>query len=373
MITLDINGQRHSVLRTLDTPLLWVLREDLALKGAKYGCGVGVCGACTVCVDDEARHACVLTLAEVVGKRIVTIEGLSARPNRVIPAWIAEQASQCGYCQPGQIMTAAALLARNPSPSSEEVNAVMSKVLCRCGTYQRIRRAIDTAMRNEGETVGPAANRARTAGADEISLNNRLRIATDGTVTLIVDRSEMGQGINTGLAMLAAEELEIDLAQLRTESAPAHPNYFNPMLGEQVTGGSTSVRAAWKPLREAAAKTRERLVAAAALAWKVPRSTCRAEHGAVIHLPTGRRAGYGDLAKHAAALPVPSRVRLKRPDAFRVIGTSQPRLEAPGTRIRTRHIRQRRIAAGNAGSRGRAVPCLRRHGEDGRYWPSARY
>lgn len=328
MVTLDINGQQCSVRRSLDTPLLWVLREDLALKGTKYGCGTGACGICTVHVEDEPRHACVLPLAEVVGKRIVTIEGLAARPNRVISAWIAEQASQCGYCQPGQIMAASALLAQSSLPTDEEINAAMSKVLCRCGTYQRIRRAIGRAALDDGEALPPTIKRSPAPGAGE-EFNRWLRIAADGTVTLVIDRSEMGQGVMTGLAMLVAEELEIDLSQLRTEFAPAHPDYSNAMLGEQLTGGSTSLRAAWKPLREAAAETRERLVAAAAATWNVPRRECRAEEGAVLHFPTGRRIGYGELAPRAAAQPVPSGVRLKRPNACRLIGTSQPRLDLP--------------------------------------------
>jgi isoquinoline 1-oxidoreductase beta subunit len=329
MVTLDVNGQRHPVRRSLETPLLWILREDLALRGTKYGCGIGVCGTCTVHVDGEACHACVTTLAEVAGKQIVTIEGLAQRPNRIISAWIAEQASQCGYCQPGQIMTAAALLPQSPSPTDAEIDAAMCKVLCRCGTYQRIRRAVRRAALDQSEPTPQAIEPTSTASVGEVTFNRWLRIAADGTVTLVIDRSEMGQGAMTGLAMLAAEELNIDLAQLRTEFAPAHPDYFNPMLGEQVTGGSTSVRAAWKPLREAAAETRERLVAAAAASWRVPPRECRAEHGSVMHLPTRRRLGYGDVAQRAATQPVPSSVRLKRLDAFRLIGTSQPRLDLP--------------------------------------------
>jgi isoquinoline 1-oxidoreductase beta subunit len=329
MVTLDVNGQRHSVPRSPDTPLLWVLREDLSLKGTKYGCGIGVCGICSIHVDGEARHACVTTVGEVVGKKVVTIEGLAQRPDRVFSAWIAEQASQCGYCQPGQIMTAAALLARSPSPTDDEINAAMSKVLCRCGTYQRIRGAIRRAALGKTPAVGHGKEQTSTGSAAEVIFNRWLRIAADGTITVIIDRSEMGQGVMTGLAMLAAEELEIDLAQLRTEFAPAHPHYFNAMLGEQMTGGSTSVRAAWMPLREAAAQTRQRLVAAAAATWKVPQRECRAEQGAIVHLPTRRRLGYGDLAASAAAQLVPSTVRLKQPEAFRLIGTSPPRLDIP--------------------------------------------
>lgn len=329
MVTLNVNGRQCVVHRSPEASLLWTLREDLALKGTKYGCGVGVCGVCTVHVDGEAHHACVTTLADVLGKQIVTIEGLAQRSNRVIAAWIAEQASQCGYCQPGQIMTAAALLGRHPSPSDAQVEAAMSKVLCRCGAYQRIGRAIHKAALAESKVVAQATQPKSDVGGDEVAFNRWLRIGADGMVTLVIDRSEMGQGAATGLAMLAAEELEIDLAQLRTEFAPAHPDYFNPILGVQVTGGSTSVRAAWEPLRKAAAETRERLVTAAAATWHVPRSECRAEHGAVVHLPSRRRVGYGELTRSAAAQKAPRNIRLKRPDGFRLIGTPQPRIDLP--------------------------------------------
>lgn len=328
MVTLDVNGQKVPVRGPLDSPLLWVLREELGLKGTKYGCGIGVCGSCTVHVDGEACHACVTTLAEVAGKKILTIEGIAQRPNHLISAWIAEQASQCGYCQPGQIMTAAALLARNPAPTDAEIDAAMSKVLCRCGAYQRIRRAIRSAQRNKVEAVPQATERASRA-VKEAVFNRWIRIATDGMVTLIIDRSEMGQGASTGLAMLAAEELGVDLAQMRTEFAPAHPDYVNPLLGEQATGGSTSIRAAWEPLREAAAETRERLVAAAAAAWDVKKSECRVERGAVIHVASGRPIGFGELAERAVARAAARKVRLKQPDTFQIIGTSQPRLDLP--------------------------------------------
>ena len=171
MVTLDVNGQQYPVRSSLDSPLLWTLREDLRLRGTKYGCGTGICGTCTVHVDGEARHACVTTVAEVVGKRIATIEGLAQHPSRVISAWIAEQVSQCGYCQPGQIMMATALLARNPSPTDAEIDAAMSKVLCRCGTYQRIRRAIGRAALDRSVTHPQAIEPTSIAGTREVTLN----------------------------------------------------------------------------------------------------------------------------------------------------------------------------------------------------------
>jgi isoquinoline 1-oxidoreductase alpha subunit len=138
-----VNGQLYAVEAAPDTPLLWVLRDTLGLTGTKYSCGQGLCGACTVHIDGEPFRSCVTPIASVDGKSITTIEGLS--PDGTHPlqvAWIEEQVPQCGYCQPGQIMTAAALLAKTPQPTDDDIDAAMAGNLCRCGTYQRIRRAI---------------------------------------------------------------------------------------------------------------------------------------------------------------------------------------------------------------------------------------
>jgi isoquinoline 1-oxidoreductase beta subunit len=330
VFTLNVNGQDRQVDAPAEMPLLWALRDTVGLRGTKYGCGVGVCGICAVHADGEPVRACVTTVAEVAGKRLVTIEGLTAEPrNRLIEAWLAERVSQCGYCQPGQIMAAAALLARHPSPTNADIDQAMSGVVCRCGTYQRIRRAIEraAARTNDAAAAVPYAKPPPPA-RPEVTLNPWIRIAADGTITLVAGQSEMGQGASTGLAMLVAEELDVDLAQIRYEAAPADRAYVNPSFGEQLTGGSTSIRAWWRPLREAAAAARERLIAAAADGWALRRKDCRAERGTVVHIPTGRRFGYGELAARAAALPAPRSVRLKQPHDFHVIGTLQPRLDS---------------------------------------------
>ena len=148
--SLNINGQNQTVDVHPDTPLLWALRDTLGLKGTKYSCGNGLCGSCTVHIDGEAKRSCIVPISEAAGHNITTIEGLSAQGDHPLQrAWIAENVSQCGYCQPGQIMAAAALLAATPDPSDDEIDAVMSGNLCRCGTYQRIRRAIHRAAREE--------------------------------------------------------------------------------------------------------------------------------------------------------------------------------------------------------------------------------
>jgi aerobic-type carbon monoxide dehydrogenase small subunit (CoxS/CutS family) len=143
---LSVNGREYAVDVAADTPLLWVLRERLGLTGTKYGCGIAQCGACTVLVNGAAIRSCVTPVSAVIGKEITTIEGLSAdRSHPLQKAWIDEDVPQCGYCQSGQIMAAAALLARKKAPSDTDIDSAMSGILCRCGTYQRIRRAIHRA------------------------------------------------------------------------------------------------------------------------------------------------------------------------------------------------------------------------------------
>jgi len=144
--TLTVNGRRQTVEAAPDTPLLWVLRDALQLTGTKYGCGEGVCGACTVHENNRAVRSCLVPVADAAGRSFVTIEGLS--PDGSHPcqrAWIEEDVAQCGYCQPGMIMTAAALLHATPSPSDAEIDAAMSVSVCRCGTFDRMRRAIHLA------------------------------------------------------------------------------------------------------------------------------------------------------------------------------------------------------------------------------------
>jgi len=332
-IGLKVNGEDRQFRGSADTPLLWVLRDAFGLKGAKYGCGVGVCGSCVVLVQGEPRHACTLPVAEAAGKTVLTVEALTREPQPpLVQAWIAEQVPQCGYCQPAQLLTASWLLERHPRPSDAKIDEAMSHVLCRCGTYPRIRRAIHRAA---AWSAAEPAQRTDALGAlpageaDGVTLGPWLRIGRDGGVTLRVDRSEMGQGVISGLAMLVAEELEVGLDRIRIEFAPAAPEYANPLIGEQVTGGSTSVRAAWEVLRRSSAGARERLIAAAAALWNVKRGECLAEAGEVIHSRSGRRVPYAALAAAAAARRAPRAVKLKQPSKFRLIGRPVPRLEVP--------------------------------------------
>ena len=148
MISLTVNGRHHNVDVSADMPLLWVIRDVVGLTGTKFGCGLSQCGACTVHLNGEPVRSCVTPASSAVGKKVTTIEGLSPTASHALQvAWIAEQVPQCGYCQSGQLMSAAALLTKHPNPTDADIDAAMSGNICRCGTYQRIRRAIHRAAR----------------------------------------------------------------------------------------------------------------------------------------------------------------------------------------------------------------------------------
>ena len=149
-IILSVNGEIYTLDVDSDTPLLWVLRDQVGLKGTKFGCGLGICGACIVHLDGQATHSCITPVVSAAGRQITTIEGLS--PDGTHPlqqAWIAENVAQCGYCQTGQIMNAAAFLAIHPNPNDDDIRSAQSSVLCRCGTFQRILKAVSRVAAGE--------------------------------------------------------------------------------------------------------------------------------------------------------------------------------------------------------------------------------
>jgi len=156
-LTLRVNGSEKKVNVAPETPLLWVLRDTLALTGTKFGCGAGLCGACTVHVDGNPIRSCSTLVSQLAGKDVTTIEGLGVNGLHILQqAWIAEEVPQCGYCQTGQIMSAAALLAKTPNPSNEQITKAMNGNLCRCGTYERIRKAIRRAAGSSSAGNGNA-------------------------------------------------------------------------------------------------------------------------------------------------------------------------------------------------------------------------
>lgn len=151
MIDFELNGEAVSAASEPDTPLLWVIRDELKLKGTKYGCGIAMCGACAVHVDGVPMRSCVMPVKAVVGRAVTTIEGLATDAGRALQqAWVHEQVPQCGYCQSGQIMQAASLLEKTPQPTDEQISAAMNGNLCRCMAYTRIRKAIKTAASGGG-------------------------------------------------------------------------------------------------------------------------------------------------------------------------------------------------------------------------------
>jgi len=164
-ITLSVNGSDKKVSVPPETPLLWVLRDTLEMTGTKFGCGAGLCGACTVLIDGLARRSCKTQVSQAVGKQITTIEGLGANGLHPLQqAWIDEEVPQCGYCQVGQIMSAAALLKKNPHPSDEDISNAMEGNLCRCGTYQRIRKAIHRAAGDSPANAAAANSSLANSG-----------------------------------------------------------------------------------------------------------------------------------------------------------------------------------------------------------------
>jgi len=148
-LKLKVNGKVYEPDVEGDMPLLWVLRDYLGLTGTKFGCGIAICGACTVLIDGKAVRSCIIPVVNTTGQEITTIEGLDLDNNHPLQkAWVAEQVPQCGYCQSGQLMAAAALLNRNPAPSENEVEAEMNGIMCRCGTYPRIKKAIKSTLKS---------------------------------------------------------------------------------------------------------------------------------------------------------------------------------------------------------------------------------
>jgi isoquinoline 1-oxidoreductase subunit alpha len=153
MMVLSVNNKEYTVDVEPSTPLLWVIRDVIGLTGTKFGCGIGQCGACTIHLNGKATNACLIPVSQVIGKQIRTIEGLSDAVGQCLQqAWIGEDVVQCGYCQSGQIMLAATLLADNPHPTDSDIDRVMSRNICRCGTYQRIRKAIHIAANANGQS-----------------------------------------------------------------------------------------------------------------------------------------------------------------------------------------------------------------------------
>src|SRR5580692_6419122 len=363
---LTVNGAERSVTCEPDTPLLDVLRHDLGLAGPKFGCGMGLCGACFVLIDGRARSSCDLPVS-AVRDPVTTVEGLSGggRLHPVQQAFIDEQAAQCGYCSSGMVMAAVGLLRDRPAPTEREVLEALNGNLCRCGTHVRIVRAVQKAAAQAsgrpaaaypptGQVLAsqvPAADTPPGAGTRESTvrppvaesgvrssasplpadlaanpvLARWLDFSRDGAVTIRIGKVEYGQGIWTALAQVAAEELQVTLDRVRMApvSTATSPD-------EGVTAGSLSVEDSGSALRQACAQARDLLLAIAATKLGVARAALAVADGQIRAGGGPAGLSYWTLAEpgvldRPAGVPVPSRPA----GQWSVAGRSAPRLDIP--------------------------------------------
>jgi isoquinoline 1-oxidoreductase subunit beta len=341
---LVVNGAEVEVDdRHAKTPLLWVLRDVLGLPGTKFGCGAGFCAACTVLIDGRNTKSCQTATERAVETSITTIEG-AAGPvvDAVRDAWHRGNVVQCGYCQPGQTLAAVSLLESNPAPDDAKIDQWMSGNLCRCGTYPRIRAAIQEAAGtlaagdDPGPLVAPPELAVPRLTPDELAdpIHPYIRIHEDGTIVAYSSQIEMGQGIHTGLATIVAEELDAEFDSVMVVNAangggPPKDVYGNPDAGGalQITGASNSTKGFWIRYRTVAAQARARLAAAAAELWDVPADEVTFERGVVRHA-SGQEATFGQLAARAERLPVPDGVEPKDISDYRLIGGARLRVDS---------------------------------------------
>ena len=349
-IRFRLNGQPTALETEGNRTLLWVLRTDLGLTGTKYGCGAGVCGSCTVVVDGKAVRSCQSTLEEIQDAEVTTIEGL-ARDGALHPlqrAFVDHGGLQCGFCTPGMIMSAYGLLLADPRPSREKVMDAMEGNLCRCSAYKRILEAIESVARGEGRSgmspdldrrsflklvgggivvlvrLGPSPALAQGGGYPK-DLNAYLRIDEDGKVTVFSGKIEMGQGVMTSQAQMAAEELGVSLDAIEmvlgdTDRCP----------WDMGTWGSLTTRMFGPVLRAAAAEARSALLELAAEKLGAPRESLVVESGVVsVKGEPGRQVSYGALTKGQAIVrSVDEEAVLRAVGEFTVMGRSPLRLDA---------------------------------------------
>jgi CO/xanthine dehydrogenase Mo-binding subunit/aerobic-type carbon monoxide dehydrogenase small subunit (CoxS/CutS family) len=342
-ITLLVNGRTHRVYVEPDTPLLYVLRNDLGLKGAKFACGLEQCGACKVLIDGEAVPSCRIPVRSVQGREITTPEGLGTADglHPLQQAFIQEQAVQCGFCTPGMIIAAKALLDRNPRPTDAEIRAEMAGNLCRCGVYERVRRAIrratgqpvtsplyETTVR-EAEAFQPDAQSSSSVDAlprplvQTPDLDSWVRFNTDGTVTLFTGKVELGQDIKTSIAMIGADELDVSLERIRVVMADTAQS-----PDEGYTVSSMSLETSGNAIRYATAEVRQIALSVAHEELESPIERLAVTDGTIADPTTGRCVTYWDLF---AGKPFGTRVRgmgkPKGPEAYRIVGRPAERLD----------------------------------------------
>lgn len=374
----EVNGRPIAIEADSHYPLLWALRDDLKLTGTKFGCGIGECAVCLVDVDGKPSHSCITPVSQVVGKKVTTIEGIAhdGKLSVVQQAWIDEQVPQCGWCQSGQIMMAEALLRQHPTPTDAQIDGAMFQVLCRCGTYPRIKSAIKRASGQATGAVQPAGTLlpgcnvkvAKGAQASAAHVADGLRFGTfyreaghlanptkaiveqsadaptaaqkagtftpnywvtirrDGTTVIEASHSEQGQGILTGIMSAIVDEADSDWDKVEIYEAGLSSEA--PYIAHSITGGFTMMDDLAR-FRHAGATVRAMMKAAAASTWKVLEGEIETHKGVASHKPSGKKATYGDLVKVARDLPVPTDITLKTRAEWDLIGKWVPRVDIP--------------------------------------------
>jgi CO/xanthine dehydrogenase Mo-binding subunit len=334
-ITLTVNGQIHHLCVEPDTPLLYVLRNDLGLKGTKFGCGLEQCGACKILVGSEAVPSCRMSVRSVQGRKITTLEGLGTADDLHLlqHAFVEEQAVQCGFCTPGMIVAAKALLDRNPHPTDAEIRSEMAENLCRCGVYDRVLRAIKRAAGHpveprpyevtEREAEKPRAGSPPYTLTKTPDLDSWVRINADGTITLFTGKVELGQDLKTSIAMIGADELDVALERIRVVTADTAQS-----PDEGYTVSSMSLETSGNAIRYAAAEVRQIALSVAHEELEAPLESLTVTDGTITDPATGRSITYWDLfAGKRFGSQVSGAAQPKGAEAYRIVGRPAERLD----------------------------------------------
>src|SRR5829696_4247375 len=357
MARLTVNGKPHEVDVEPDTPLLWVLREQIGLTGTKYGCGIAQCGACTVHINGEAVRSCSLPVSEAEGKQVTTIEGLAQNGvlHKVQKAWLDHDVPQCGYCQTGMIMAVGASQGQGKADRRRHRLRHHQHLPVRhlpAGPRGNPRRCRERVTREAAMNEMPRMNRrsflvssaaaglslgfhiplGREAQAQALppEVNAWVVVKPDDTVIIRIARSEMGQGTLTGLAQLVAEELECDWSKVKWEYPTPGQNVARKRVwGDFFTAGSRGIRTSHEHVRKGGAAARQMLIQAAANEWKVPASECTAANSVITHRASNRSITFGKVAEAAGKLEAPAAadIKLKDPKDWKIAGKPLKRLD----------------------------------------------
>ena len=337
-IRLNVNGKSHSIQADPETPLLYVLRGALGLKGPKYGCGMERCGACMVLVDGAAVPSCQLPVAQASDLPITTVEGLGTAddPHPLQEAFVMEQAIQCGYCAAGMIIAAQGLLNRVRYPTNDDIREALADNLCRCGVYDRVRRAIRLRVaRPDARPIYEVRQMEPLPDADvrldlphplqnDPSLDSWIQIGPEGTITVFSGKIEIGQGLQTALSQIAAEELDVALERVRVVMGDTHhtPN-------EGITAGSHSLMSSGNAIRVAAAEARQIMLNMAFEELEAASTEqLVVEDGTITDPESGRRTDYWNLMEaRRFGRTATGSATFKKPTAHQLVGQPATRVD----------------------------------------------